>query len=115
MVKSNKDEVIVASSALNEFTNYMNSRAFTFKFDHAIGFLRWFRQKLTPYLNKVLLKFDLMKYSKDLWDSDTTLPASTRAATTGISSYAGICTNKSYSIAEDFGSLQNIEVFKHSY
>ena len=56
-----------------------------------------------------------MKYSKDLWDSDTTLPASTRAATTGISSYAGICTNKSYSIAEDFGSLQNIEVFKHSY
>jgi hypothetical protein len=56
-----------------------------------------------------------LKYSKDLWDSDTNLPASTRAAITGISSYAGICTNKSYSIAEDYGSLQNIEVFKHCY
>ena len=68
----------------------MNSKKFSFSFDHAIALV-----------------------SKDLWDDDASLDIKRREAVAGLAVIAGVCGDNRYSISEEFGGFQNTGVMAH--
>ena len=68
----------------------MNNKTFPFSYDQAAAF-----------------------FNKDLWNSDTSLPISTRTSVAGFAYVGGICGLYRYSIQEEFGGFQYVNVVSH--
>ncbi len=82
----NSKPVIVSKPSLKAFSNYMNSRNFSFKYDHAIGF-----------------------FDKYLFNENSSRAPKERVLS-GFSNTASMCSSSRYSLVPDFGGFSNIIV-----